>query len=213
MTVSKAFTKAVLALLQERLSTLGFRKRKQQISVLPVSEDVIGLIGLNKATGGRGPGVLEINPVVGVRNQRVERLVAELSGEPYDELNPFSAAANVGYLSPQSSYQPFLFTEAVAMGGTADQLVDAVRMFALPFIDANATLATLVKTMGSARFAFQFLSAYRIPIALHLLGKGVDAEVLVKDELAKLGSRTDEAAQRFRDFAGRFQTWNKTPAR
>src|SRR6516165_8634490 len=97
------FTKTVFGLVQERLVTIGFRKRKQGISSLPASEDVLGLVGLNKALA-RGLGILEINPVVGVRNQRVEKLVAKLLGEPFDELNPFSAGANIGYLSPQSRY-------------------------------------------------------------------------------------------------------------
>jgi hypothetical protein len=209
---SKDLNKAVLTLVQEQLATLGFRKRKQQILSLPVSEDVVGFIGLNIATGGRGPGVLEINPVVGVRNQRVERLVAELVGEPFNELNPFSVGANVGYLSPESKYKPFIFTDAAAIQGPAGQLVGAVRMYGLPFINANAPLPAILETMRTRGFAIDYVAAYRIPVALHLLGKRAEADAFVSDELAKLGARTDPAAQRFRAFAGRFQERNHAAA-
>jgi hypothetical protein len=160
---------------------------------------------LNKATGGRGPGVVEINPVVGVRNQRVERLVAELSCEQFDELSPFSAGANVGYLSPQSKYRPFIFTEGMPLDGPVDQLVDAVRVYGLPFIHSNVSLVTLLETMRSKRFAIQFVAVYRIPVALYLLGKSAEADAFLDDELAKLGTEADPAAERFRSFARHFK--------
>ncbi len=212
MSSSKDFTKAVFALVQERLVSLGFRKRKQGILSLPVAEDVLGLVGLNKATGGRGPGILEINPVVGVRNQRVERLVAELVGEPFDELSPFSAGANVGYLSPQSKYQPFIFTETAPLYGPADQLVDAIRTHGIPFIQSNVPLPMLLETMRLNRFAIQIVAVYRIPVALHLLGKCAEADTVLNDELARLEVRTDPAAERFRVFANRLKERNGASA-
>jgi hypothetical protein len=212
MSTSKDFRRAVFALVQERLVSLGFRKRKQELVSLSVSEDVLGLIGLNMATGGLGPGILEINPVVGVRNQTVERLVAGLIGEPFDELNPFSAGANVGYLSPQSKYEPFIFAEAASINEPANQLADAVKTYGLPFINSNASLPTLLETMRSPRFAIQLAAVYRIPVALRLLGRCAEANGFLNDELAKLGARTDPAAQRFRVFSDRFQDWNQPPA-
>ena len=89
MRVPKDFTKDVFALLHDRLGALGFRKRKPQVVSLLVDEGVLGLIGLNKATG-RGAGILEINPVIGIRNQTIERMVSGCLGEPFDELNPFT---------------------------------------------------------------------------------------------------------------------------
>jgi hypothetical protein len=204
-------TKTVFALLQKRLVLLGFRKRKQGILSMSVTEDVLGLIGLNKATGGRGPGVLEINPVVGVRNQIVERLVAELVGEPFDELNPFTAGANVGYLSPQSKYQPSIFAETAPLDGPADQLIDAIRAYGLPFIHSNSSLPTLLETMRSNRFAIQHVAAFRIPAALHVLGRHAEANAFLTDEVAKLGARTDQAAKRFRVFADHFKERNRAP--
>jgi len=210
MATHKEFYKKVLSQVQERIISLGFRKRKHAFS-LSVSEDVVGFLGLNQATGGRGPGVLEINPVVGVRNQRVERLVAELVGEPFDDLIPASAAANVGYLSPYSKYLPFIFTDGFPIDGPADQLVEAVRTYGLPFIHFNVPLHALVETMQSTRFAIQVVAVYRIPVALHLLGRNGEADSFVNNELVKLGPRTDPAAERFRTFANRFEALNRKP--
>jgi hypothetical protein len=60
MSISKDFKKAVFTLIQERLVSQGFRKRKHGIFSLSFTEDVLGMVGLNTATGGRGPSILEI---------------------------------------------------------------------------------------------------------------------------------------------------------
>jgi len=201
MSAFEQFMKEVFGLLQQRLESLGFRKRRNQIFSLSVSEDVLGIVGLNKATRGRGPGVLEINPVIGVQNRRVGQLVAELSGEKFEETGPFLAQANVGYLSPASKYHPFLFTETEPAGELADQLLEAVRMYGLPFIRSNEPLPALLHTMRSTRFASPFNTVYGIPVALYLLGKNSEADAFLNDELAKLGSQTNPGAQHYRNFA------------
>jgi len=200
MTPFQQFMKTVLASLQQRLVLLGFRKRKH-VFTIPVSEDVLGMVGLNKATSGRGPGVLEINPIIAVQNLPVARLVAELAGEKFDETSGALAQANVGYLSPASKYWPFLFTETTPADELADQLVEAVKVYGLPFIRSNEPLPALLHTMCSTRFASPFNTVYGIPVALHLLGKNSEADAFLNDELAKLGSQTNPGAQHYRDFA------------
>src|SRR3974390_1349222 len=159
-TLPKDFTKGVIASVQQELGTLGFEKRKAGILTLKIQTGVLGTVGLNTATG-RGPGVLEINPVVGVRNQQIERLVAELCGDPFDELIPPTLAGNVGYLSPANWYLPFLFSQDTEIGGVSAQLCDAVRVHGLPFIKEAANLAALVEAMQTGRFGIPFVIVYR----------------------------------------------------
>jgi hypothetical protein len=208
--VSQSFTNKVFTMVEQRLSSLGFERRKGISSRIPslcVSDEVLGLVGLNCGHGGWGPGVLDINPVVGVRNQRVERLVAELREEPFNEVSPFTGR-NVGYLSPKKKYWPFLFREGDVVEDMADQLLDSVKMYGLPFITANIPLPSLLETMR--RLGEPQVRVYQVPVALHLLGKCAEAGTFVEEELANLGPRTDPAAELFRAFADRFRDWNHT---
>lgn len=200
MNYPRRLRETALKVIEGRLAALGFRKREQSIFSLAVSENVLGLLGLNTA-GGRGQGVLEINPVVGVRNQRVEKLVAELLGETFDEVNPFSAGANIGYLSPKSKYWPFLFNEGTPTEGIVGELVEAIQMWGLPFIRSNVSLEALLATMSTNRFAIRPQAIYRIPAALYLLGRSAEAVASLQDELVKLGAATDPGAKRFQRFA------------
>lgn len=199
-TIPKDFTKSVLASVHRELGSLDFEKRKAGIFVLKVTPDVLGTVGLNTATG-RGAGVLEINPVVGVRNQQIERLVAELSGDAFDELIPPTLAGNVGYLSPANRYLPFLFTQDTATEGVASQLCDAVKTHGLPFIKKVADLAALVEAMQTARFGIPFVTEYRIPVGLFLLGDRAKAKTFLAAKLGEIGTRSDPAALRFKSFA------------
>jgi ABC-type branched-subunit amino acid transport system ATPase component len=53
------------------LGSAGFRKRSGDVYTRQVAEDVLGWLGLNRAVN-RGDGLLEVNPVVGVRHQVLE---------------------------------------------------------------------------------------------------------------------------------------------
>jgi hypothetical protein len=201
-TLPKDFTKSVIASVQQELGTLGFEKRKAGILALKVQADVLGTVGLNTATG-RGAGVLEINPVVGIRNQQIERLVAELSGDAFDEVIPPTLAGNVGYLSPENRYLPFLFTVDGGVEDIARQLCDAVRMHGLSFIKKMTNLATLVDAMQTVRFGIPFVTEYRIPVGLLLLGDHSKAKGFLTSKLAEIGTRGDPAAVRYKNFAAK----------
>jgi hypothetical protein len=66
MPISKELDSNVFALTHTQLSKRGWRKRKPAIFTVDIRDESIGWLGLNTAHY-RG-GVLEINPVVGVRH-------------------------------------------------------------------------------------------------------------------------------------------------
>jgi len=207
MKSSKSFAATVRASVHQSLAEIGFQKRKQGIPFRIVSDDVLAFVGLNTARSGRGPGVLEINTVVGIRNQRVEKLVSALDEFPYNEVSPFTASANVGYLSPVDRYTPFLFREAEPIDPISAELAAAVRDHGLPFVETNGDLATLLTTLRSPRRSIQFQSAYRIPVVLHFLERDEEALTYLEGQVAKLDSskQSDPAAEQFRRFAARFR--------
>ncbi len=200
MNISPSFIKENIALVQTKLAALGFNKRKPGISTIQMTDDVFGWIGLNMATRGR-KGFLEFNPVVGVRNEPIEKLVAELAGDKLDEVVPPTLAGNIGYLMPADKYRPYIFSEDGPVETTADELVKDVREYALPFIRRHIDMATLVKGMKTRRFAAQFMVAYRIPVGLFLLGQKDEAGLFLKTEFAKIENTRDAAALRFKKFA------------
>jgi hypothetical protein len=174
------------------------------IFTLGVTDDVIGWIGLNKAIRGQG-GVLEINPVVGVRNQQIERRVSDLTGDKFSEVVPPTLSGNLGYLMPENKYRPFMFHENDPIEPIVEELVAEVQTYGLPFVRTNADMGNLVKNLSTCRFAVSFVAAYRIPIGFFLLGQLDDAGAFLETERAKVEASEDPAALRFKAFAANLE--------
>ncbi len=200
MSISIKFIKDVFRVLHGHLSLLNFENRKSGILTIKMTDDAIGWIGLNKATRSQR-GFLEINPVVGVRNQKIERLVADLVGEKFDEIIPPTLSGNIGYMMPAKKYRPYMFSEDGPVETLAEELVNDVREYGIPFIGAHTNMAALVDGMGRFRFAAQFMVAYRIPAGFFLLGRQESASDFLKAQQAKIGNRRDPASLRFKAFA------------
>lgn len=201
MPVSKELTKSVYSSVQSELEALGFEKRKPEILTLPLTSEVLCWVGLNKAVG-RGD-VLEINVVVGVRHQGIERLLSELLGESFNELTPPTLAGNIGYLSPTNRYLPFLFTNIESIPSVADQLCADVKTHGLAFAHRVTSLAALVNEMQTARFSMPEQMSYRIPVGQLLLGEHKKAATFTQKKLGEIGARIDPAALRYKAFAAK----------
>jgi hypothetical protein len=98
MMTTNELGKRVQQMVAERLGALCF-KHKQGIFTLQIEPYVKCWIGLNKAPL-KNIG-FEVNVVGGIRHDGVERLVSELTEEPYQPLTPPTIAGHIGYL-----YQP-----------------------------------------------------------------------------------------------------------
>jgi hypothetical protein len=181
---------------------MGFEQRKPGVFSSSISEEVIGWIGLNKAICGLTNAV-EINPVVGVRNQRIERLVADLVGDTFNNLVPPTIAGNVGYFSPVDRYLAFTFFDSGPNEEIADRLCEAVKVHGLPFMEKASDLRTLVEMMQTVRFGMTEQLNYRIPVGFWLLADIEKAKIFIAAKVSEISSREDPAALRYRTFATR----------
>jgi len=198
--LSPDFVKKVFGLVHTHLAVLGFEKRKPGILTIKISDDVLGWIGLNKAIRGKED-FLSINPVIGLRNQKVERLIADLLGESYSDIIPPTLSTNVGYLMPLKKYQSYSFSKEGSNEAVAKELVEAVREYGVPFIRRNVDLPALIKSMQTDHIGISFMTDYRVPAAYFLLGQIDKASEIFKTRLSEMENRHDPAALRYKTFA------------
>ena len=186
------------------LGELGFQKRSGEIFTAGVANGVLGWLGLNRAYR-RSEDALEVNPVVGVRNQAVERLVAELRAEKFHPYQPPTVSTPLGYLTAPGKYTPWLFTRGgVAVATEMSNLVAAVAEFGLPFMRESSDLGGL-RHLIEEKMGFAHQLIYRHPVVCLLAGDNDMALRVLETSLAELGQRTDPAAAEFRSFADRFR--------
>lgn len=160
---------------------------------------VLGWLGLNSATKHRGPGEVEINPVIGVRFQEVERLVAECRGDKFHAYLPPTVCSPLGYLMPENKYISWVFAPGRSEEVATD-MTNAIATHGLPFMRSVVDLAELRRRLHG-RCGFDHQLAYRRPAAAFLAGDMDQARALLNDTIADLGARTDLAAADVRKFA------------
>ncbi|NJK31822.1 MAG: hypothetical protein HC927_05035 [Deltaproteobacteria bacterium] len=178
-------------------SELGFRRIEPGILTRSETPLVLAWLGLNQ--GKRGA-CIEINPVVGVRNQEVEHVISDLLSEPRSEHVPPSISANIGYLSSARRYKCYLFDGARDnFVANMDLMVQDIRGVGYPFIVAMTNIACLIENLQSPRF-HTGQAIYRVLVGLCLLNRKEEAELQIAVTAAKLDSRTDEAAKRMIRF-------------
>lgn len=139
-TARKELIERVGKQITELLDPLGLRQRTQDVFTRVLNAETLGWLGLNRAVH-REDGALEINPMIGVRNQRLEKLVAELAGRRFHPYLPPSVAVNLGYLSRERRYVPYLFYEDDQVGEKAKALADAIASDGYAFMEASYGLS------------------------------------------------------------------------
>lgn len=184
------------------LAQLGFKKRAGDIFTIELADDALGWLGMNKATQGRPAGEVEVNPVVGVRHQGVEQLVAELRGEKFHSYLPPTVSSPLGYLMPDARYKGWLFTPAEVDAVAAD-MAAAIAAHAVPFMQSCASLGEICRRLEQGR-GLEHQALYRLPVARFLAGDAAQAASLLESSMAKMRERTDAAAAEFKQFATAF---------
>lgn len=196
-------TKAYLDAIPPLLSGLGLSKRAGDIYTIYLTAGVIGWLGLNRATKKLGPEATEINPVVGVRFQELERFVAECRSEKFHTFLPPTISTPLGYLMPARAYRAWTFTP-VRVNETASDMVDAIGTYGIPFMHSVVDLDQLRLRLED-RMGPSDQLVYRRPAAAFLANATSEALAFLDNELAANGTRTDPAAAQFRSFADRLR--------
>jgi hypothetical protein len=187
-----------VALVTPLLAQRGFRKRAGGIFTTELANGALGWVGLNSASRHYPAGSVEINPVVGIRNQEVERVVAEVRGERFHEYVPPTLSTPLGYLFPEARYRSWIFGADDSLTA-ATEMVEAIADYGVPFMQRLSSLPELCRGLEKSS-GLEHQLVYRRPVARMLLGELVKAREVLDQSLAALGDRRDPAAEELRRF-------------
>ena len=173
--------------------------KKKGVYVCDLDEDIGGWLGLNIAVN-RGDGRVGINPVVGIRHERIERTVAELSGEKGPGLIA-TVSTSLGYVSPEDRYLEWLFEPApFDYESECRRMVMAIETYGTPFMKSNATLGAIIGDLEQLRFTSKDAAVYRLPVAYLLSGMREAAVASAKKQLTEVENRSDMVARQYKTF-------------
>jgi hypothetical protein len=193
-------TKDVLRCIVNPLKAQGFRRGRHGVLLRPIRSGFETFIGLNTATH-RGDGLVGINPVMGLRDDEVEHLVTELTGHP----SIVTLTVSLGYLMPERRYIEWTF--GAPKQETADELLYCIRTYGCPAMESLASREAVIDAFKERqnRGPTSLYRQYSLPVAYLLHGDRDSALREIRDELASMSGRTDEAAKLYRLFAQKFE--------
>src|SRR5579863_9021559 len=210
MGVGRETIKEVERLTIQALVQNGMQRCSPGIALRRLPGGCTGFVGLNKATRKTG-GALEIGPVIGVRHEEMERMVAQFSGIEFHDCSPFPIAESIGYLMPKRAYFAWTFsTDAAQNHDTVAMMVEAIVRYGFPYMDTYGSLRAIVDVLQSPHKVNSPVKTTRLPIGLYLLGEKDAADSALDLEVTKIGARTDEEAVRFRRLNGELRTLLKS---
>ncbi len=182
----------------------GFKKRSGQIFTQKISDETIGWLGLNRAVL-ISDKLIEINPVIGVRHQPTEKLLAEVLEEKFHPYIPPTVSIHLGYVTPKMDYTPWFFPINKNPSKQIDILAEAIKSYGLPFMHSNKELKTLTLATENQGLGILEQTKYRLPVMHYLLGNKEYANIIINKELKNKEKRKDLAAQYYRKFAKSFK--------
>lgn len=190
------------SLVLDRLGRYGF-VRKRPVYVKPLEDEVFGWVGLNTADY---PALSEcsVNPVVGVHNKKLERLIGQLRERDHSKRWFATVAKPIGYLMPVGQFTTFSF----AVGGDTEKgvqdVVSNIVSFGTPWMTQLVDLESLQKAVE--RESVREDASYRLP-GIHLLQGNKNKALQVAGEYRKVWQGKGEHETAYEKFIERVANW------
>lgn len=132
----------------QRMKELGWHKLGgNEIFTRDLDEGFVAWLGLNRATRYHP---LKITPVVGVRYEPLQLLLADLVGQDHS-LAP-TLSKPIGYLTPSNTFLQLEVAHADEAAGAAERLVELVEHYAVPFGQRFTDLDNLASAVRESSY-------------------------------------------------------------
>lgn len=188
--------KLFLDAFHERITAMGFVWIASRRYHAQIARHTSGWIGLNVA---HRASILEINQVVGIVDQRIEKLMDSL--EHYRTGLPNTWMTSIGYLLPAQRYDPLLMGEVSDIEPELDRLMGMLNEYALPTMRRLSDIAELSRQLEPMNSIPANLRCWYSPAAAYLARDYDTAAARLDRELSILAGSDGREAEEYRRFA------------
>jgi hypothetical protein len=149
----KYLIKSIESAAMESLKSLGFEKMGwARIRIF--TDETYGWIGFNRGSY-RSENAINVNPVIGVYNIRVRKLLNSLMEWKADKYITPIVSSPLGYLMPENCYREWYFRYGVDIIPNIKDIIDSIKRYGLPWMEKQVDWKILVevsKTNGLPGF-------------------------------------------------------------
>lgn len=207
MTVMVAARKLIEDALREPMRGIGCRPRAAGWFTIGVAPHNLGVIAVATASAHTAPGTGSATLHIHVRNEDVERVVADVCEYKVEGYRTTTAGTSIGYLMPAQAWHDW-FVSADTVGSVAAEMAAATHHYALPYLNALASdpQRLLTAVLQSPVYS-QAIGVCRAVVVMAQMGDHGGALALLEEHLEAVEGRTDAAAVELTKVASPLRKW------
>jgi hypothetical protein len=191
----KISMKKLLKDVQAELKAVGLKKRANTIFTKDVNSDVLGIVTIVVSAGEGG---IAISTSVGVRHQALERLVAELSGQKFDESLPATIGISIGYIAPEKQYAIFRFSLEEDPHPTVREIVGTIEKYGLNWMEDHQLLDSILDAILNGKYTYRDAARLRLPVIRYLKGNIPEARTSIEKGLDEIGNAEGPVSDQYK---------------
>ncbi|WP_026556263.1 hypothetical protein [Arthrobacter sp. 35W] len=198
----------VAPLVKAPMLALGFRKRAGLIFTMEVAPGFLGWVSIATRAQYMSEPRWAGQPNIAVRHQEVSRIAAQLAGREYHPYHVPQIGNPLRYLTPHRG-NPLQWEMGTFPGAdlNAQDMVDAIRDYGLPFIRKYATNEAMLSAMAQNLVLNSGVSSRSKPVLLALMGRFNEATDNMDSLVASAAGIDLPWAENDRSYAANFHTW------
>ena len=195
--------------LREPMVELGWRPRAAGWFTTAIAAGRTGVLAVGAAAEHAAPGTAQVTLHVHLRCEDVQPPVRELTGDttPDGGYRSTTAVTSIGYLMPEPTWRTWSVTPSSA-AAVAAELAAATRDAARPWLERlSADPGLLIGAVSASPAMTSAAGPCTVAVLLPRLGRPDEGWAFMAERLARLGDRTDPAADHLRRTADRLRGW------
>lgn len=194
------FLRALLTETRAQLEAAGFTYRGRSWYERPLGSETTAIVTLASNTY-RGDSAIYINPSLGIRHERLEELLAELSGHQLGKYPAATISTSLGYVSPDGKHALYSFTPGDELSAKVKGLVRTISKDGLAWMLKYETLDSLLEGLVTFKYSPRDQARLRIPLVHYLVGDYDSARLSLQEEGDQLAANHDVYSDQYRRLA------------
>ena len=195
------FHRQTLKHIGELMIEAGFEKLDPKGFVLRISPDIVGVVSLTVITASRQEG-MHVDPFLGVRHERLERLVSELTELKFSPYANVTVHTALGYITPEAEYLSFPFDKDSAEE-VSREMVEMIVHYGIPWMKSFDSLEKMMLKIPED----SDMGRTRVPIHYFLKREFGSAKSAIERQLSIMADLGGPIEVQYKVFAKKFLAW------
>jgi hypothetical protein len=133
-----------------------------------------------------------------MRHQALECLVADLSGQRFNESLPATIGISIGYITPEKQYMTFGFTLEEDPHPIVREMVGTIEKYGFNWMEEHQSLDSMLEAILNKKYTYRDAARLRLPVIQYVKGNIPEARNSIEKSLDEIGNSEGLVSDQYR---------------